>query len=80
MVLEDWDKKEKVGVLLTSLETINPDEIAIEGDDLIDFEKVKKHPKIKEVFKKLNEMGISRAYLMDNFIMSGMVLGHLLEK
>lgn len=70
--------KDIVGNLLCSLQEINPDEICKEND-LMDFEKVKEHQKIKDVFKELNKMGVTRRYLMDNFFLAGMTLGHLLN-
>lgn len=75
---QELEIKEDVRCLLTSLEEINPNEISKE-DGLMDFEKVGNHPKIKEVFGKLNEMGITRKYLMDNFFLAGMTLGHILN-
>lgn len=75
---KELEIKEEVRVLLTSLEKINPDEISKE-DGLMDFDKVKAHPKIKEVFEKLNKMGITRKYLIRYFNLAGLTLGHLLN-
>ena len=71
-------KKEKVKNLLVSLEKINPKEIS-NNDGLMDFKKVDNHPKIKEVFEKLNKMNVSRKYLLQHFNIAGLTLGHLLN-
>lgn len=72
-------KKEEVKKILAGLEKINPNEI-VKRNKYIDFEKLKKHPKVKEAVKELNEMGVTRNYLWKHFMIAGMLIGRLLKK
>jgi len=71
-------KKQEVGKILTDLGRIPQEEVAKE-DGLMDFEKLKERPEIKEAMKKLKELNIDRKYLMENFFLAGMTIGHMLE-
>jgi hypothetical protein len=76
--MEQKELKEKVRVILTSLQKINPVEISKQGG-LMDFDKLGEHPEIKKAVNELNELGVNREYLLKNFFIAGMTMGHLLK-
>lgn len=71
--------KIKVKKVLDFLTLIPPEEIRGEKDTL-DFEKLKNRIDVQVAITKLKEMGVDGKYLFDNFLMAGLVLGHLLNE
>ena len=71
--------KEQVKKILDELAVIDPKDISKE-DGLMDWDKLKAKPEVQDAMKQLNEMGVTRGYLMDNFFLAGMSIGHLLNK
>jgi len=65
--------KRKVKKLLSSLETINPNEVSTK-DDKLDFDKLFKRADVKQVIKQLKEIGVTGKYLQKHFTCAWWVL------
>lgn len=75
--MEAEELKREVGKVLISLQAINPDEIAKENGDL-DFKKLEARTEIQTAINQLKSWGVNREYLLNNFFIAGIVIGHLL--
>ncbi len=68
--------KQKVSKLLIGLETLDVSKVTKE-DKTLDLEALNKMPEVKKVVKELDKMGVTRKWLMRNFITAGMILHSL---
>ena len=75
--METEELKREVGKVLTSLQDINPDEVSKE-DGSMDFKKLEARQEVRQAISQLKTWGVDRKYLLDNFFLAGMVIGHLL--
>ena len=76
--MEEKELREKVKSILTSLQNTRISGV-INKDGKLDVEKFNNLTKVKVAVKKLDRLGVSRKYLIQNFFSAGMVL-HSLKK